>query len=127
MFTGVSEIVLILGMASIIKWELDLPALAGIIASVGTGVNHQIVITDENLKRTQQRKLVSVNERMRRAFTIIFTAAATVIAAMIPLLSIGAGLLKGFAFTTMMGVFIGVGIARPAYAKIIEEILKSEE
>ncbi|MFH0862875.1 MAG: hypothetical protein V1875_07605 [Candidatus Altiarchaeota archaeon] len=127
MFTGVSEIILILGMASIIKWELDLPALAGIIASVGTGVNHQIVITDENLKRTQQRKLVSVAERMRRAFTIIFTAAATVIAAMIPLLSIGAGMLKGFAFTTMMGVFIGVGIARPAYAKIIEEILKTEE
>jgi preprotein translocase subunit SecD len=127
MFTGISEIILILGMAALINWELDLPALAGIIASVGTGVNHQIVITDENLKRTTQKKIVSIAERMRRAFTIIFTAAATVIAAMIPLLGIGAGMLKGFAFTTMMGVFIGVGIARPAYAKIIEEILKTEE
>jgi preprotein translocase subunit SecD len=127
MFTGISEILLILGMAALIKWELDLPALAGIIASVGTGVNHQIVITDENLKRTKQRKLVSIAERMRRAFTIIFTAAATVIAAMIPLLGIGAGLLKGFAFTTIMGVFIGVGITRPAFAKIIEYILKQEE
>lgn len=127
MFTGVSEIIMILGMAAFISWELDLPALAGIIASVGTGVNHQIVITDENLKRTAQRKIVSIAERMRRAFTIIFTAASTVVAAMIPLLGIGAGMLKGFAFTTMMGVFIGVVIARPAYAKIIEEILKTED
>ena len=36
----------------------------------------------------------------------------------------GAGLLKGFALTTIIGVSIGVFIARPAYAAVIEILLK---
>ncbi|MBD3387731.1 MAG: hypothetical protein GF416_01670 [Candidatus Altiarchaeales archaeon] len=127
MLTGVSEVIIILGLASLIRWELDLPAVAGIIAAVGTGVDHQIVITDETLKRSGKKKAVSVAERIRRAMFIIFTAAFTTIAAMFPLMSIGAGMLKGFAFTTIMGVMVGVFIARPAYAKIIQEILKKSE
>jgi preprotein translocase subunit SecD len=125
--TMMSEIIIILGMAALIKWELDLPAIAGIIATVGTGVDHQIVITDETLKRSQPKKIVSIAERIRRAFFIIFTAASTVVAAMLPLLGIGVGMLKGFAFTTIMGVFIGVLITRSAFAKIIEGILRKEE
>jgi len=127
MVTVASEITIILGMAALIKWELDLPAMAGIIATVGTGVDHQIVITDESLKRTRQKKAVGVSERIRRAFFIIFTAASTVVAAMLPLFAIGAGMLKGFALTTIMGVFIGVLITRSAYAKMIEGILRKEE
>jgi preprotein translocase subunit SecD len=45
--TGFSEIVIILGFASLIRWNIDLPAIAGIIAAVGTGVDNQIVIMDE--------------------------------------------------------------------------------
>ena len=121
---GLSEIIIILGLASLINWQLDLPAMAGIIAAVGTGVDHQIVITDETIKEAEKkRKVVSMTERIRRAFFIIFTAAATTIAAMIPLVGIGAGMLKGFAFTTIMGVLVGVLIVRPAYARIIKDVL----
>jgi len=120
--TGLSEIIIILGIASLINWELDLPAVAGIIAAVGTGVDDQIVITDETIKRgREKKKIVSLTERIRRAFFIIFTAAATTIAVMLPVFSIQA--LKGFAFMTIVGVLIGVFITRPSYAKIIEEIV----
>ena len=44
--------------------------------------------------------------------------------AMIPLIFAGAGLLKGFAIMTIIGVSIGVFIARPAYANVIEILLK---
>jgi preprotein translocase subunit SecD len=127
MATGTGEIIIILGVAACINWELDLPAIAGIIASVGTGVNDQIVITDETLKHPRQRKTISVAERIRRAFFIVLTAAATIVAAMIPLLGIGAGMLKGFAFTTIIGVLIGVIITRPGYAKVIESIVRKME
>ena len=121
--TGLSEIIIILGVAALINWELDLPAVAGIIAAVGTGVDDQIVITDETIKRgREKKKIVSLTGRIRRAFFIIFTAAATTIVVMLPMLSIQA--LKGFAFMTIMGVLIGVFVTRPAYAKIIEEILR---
>jgi len=39
---------------------------------------------------------------------------------MVPLMSLGVGLVRGFAITTIIGVLIGVLITRPAYAKIIE-------
>ncbi|MFH1834949.1 MAG: hypothetical protein ABH851_02040 [Methanobacteriota archaeon] len=127
MAAGLSEVLIILGLASLINWQIDLPAVAGIIASVGTGVDQLILITDETIKPgSKKKKIISLSESLKRAFFIIFTAAATTIAAMIPLLGIGAGMLKGFAFTTIMGVLVGVLIARPAYAKIIENMLKSE-
>ncbi len=123
MATDISEVTITLGFASLVHWNLDLPAIAGIITAIGTGVNDQIVITDETLKREQQR-VISITERLKRAFFIIFTAAATIVAAMMPLMTVYA--LKGFAFTTIVGVLIGVFITRPAYGKVIEAMLKDE-
>ena len=56
--------------------------------------------------------------------SIVFGAYLTVLAGMLPLLWAGAGMLKGFALTTIAGLSFGVLIARPAYAKIIEILLK---
>jgi preprotein translocase subunit SecD len=126
--TGFSEIVILLGVASLINWEIDLTAIAGIIAAVGTGVDNQIVITDETLaSKGQAKRVASVSERIRRAFFIIFTSAAAIVAVMLPLMTFVAGMLKGFALTTMLGVVIGIFITRPAYARIIEEMLKDNE
>jgi len=125
MITGLSEIIIILGLASAINWEIDLAAVAGIIAAVGTGVDDQIVITDETLRREGgKRRIISVVEQIRRAFFIIFTAAATTIAVMLPVFTIQA--LQGFAFTTVTGVLIGVFVTRPSYAKIIEELIEEK-
>ena len=49
---------------------------------------------------------------------------ATVVVAMIPLIFAGAGLLKGFAITTIIGVTIGVFITRPAYSDFVEVMMK---
>jgi len=117
-----SEVVIVLGVASLIGWNLDLAAIAGIIIAVGTGVDHQIVITDETL--TGQSKIYDWKRRIKNAFFIIMGAYFTTVVAMIPLLSAGAGLLKGFAITTIIGVSVGVFITRPAYASIIEILLK---
>ena len=63
-------------------------------------------------------------KRIKQAIFIITGAYLTVLAAMIPLWFAGAGLLKGFAFTTIAGLSFGVLIARPAYAAIIEKLLQ---
>lgn len=114
--TSSSEIFIIFGVAAAIHWTIDLAAIAGIIAAVGTGVDDQIIITDE----TSKRKELSLKAKLKNAFFIIMAAWATTVAAMFPLLSIGAGAVKGFALTTIIGVTIGVLITRPAYAKVIE-------
>ncbi|ASJ11491.1 preprotein translocase subunit SecD [Thermococcus thioreducens] len=124
--TSLFEAVIILGFAALIKWNLDLPSIAGIIAAIGTGVDQQIVITDELLggeKTTRISRRSSMLKRMGRAFFVIFASAATTIAAMSFLLVYFVGTLKGFAFTTILGVLIGILITRPAYAEIAKYLL----
>jgi len=112
----------LLGMAT---WTIDLPAIGGIIAAIGTGVDHQIIIADETLDRKKgDKRDYTMKDRIKRAFFIIFGAAATTIAAMIPLMSIGIGFVRGFAITTIVGVLVGILVTRPAYARIIEAMNK---
>jgi len=160
-FTSIAELILILGVASVIRWNIDLAAIAGILAAIGTGVDDQIIITDEVLKGNKElnkptttksrkskkskkgkkgkkaktgdkpvkvsKRITGFRVRIRGAFFIIYASAATLIAAMLPIAYIGftrgttgIGVLVGFAFTTIIGVLIGIFITRPVYAKFIE-------
>lgn len=120
--TMISEVIMILGIAAGIGWNIDMAAIAGIIIAVGTGVDDQIVILDE-IRRGKNASL-SWKERIKRAFFVIFAAFFTTLAAMLVLLSAGAGLLRGFALTTILGITVGVLISRPAFASISEMLLK---
>ncbi len=147
--TSVSEVIMMLGIWALMGWQLDLASLAGIILVIGTGVDHLVIITDELLRgggeavasaqRSIKERADAVAEkaeskvtgpsgkvyiaRLGRAFSIILGAALTTIAAMFPLLLMGFGALTGFALIIIIGVLIGVGIARPAYGRIIGYIL----
>ncbi len=121
--TMASEVILLLGLAALIGWNIDLAAVAGIIIAVGTGVDDQIVITDETLTRKKELPL-TWKQRIKRAFFIIMASYFTTVVAMIPLWFAGAGLLKGFATITIFGVTFGVFITRPAYAAMLEMLVK---
>lgn len=121
-----SELLMILGIAALINWNLDLPSIAGIIAAIGTGIDSQIIIMDE-----AKNKEESLKEQIKKALFIISTAFATTLVALLPLtgalgfLGIGAasaGLLKGFAITTLIGITVGVLISRPAFADIVKQL-----
>src|SRR3989344_5493724 len=118
LITSISEVIIILGVASFIKWDLDLLSIAGILATIGTGIDQQIIILDE----AKQTKFLSIKERMKRAFTIVLGAYFTGLVSLIPLYWAGAGLLKGFAITTIIGITAGVLITRPAFADIVKRI-----
>ena len=57
---------------------------------------------------------------MGKAFFIIMAAYFLSVVAMVPLLFAGAGLLKGFAIITILGVSIGVFITRPAFGEMLK-------
>jgi preprotein translocase subunit SecD len=109
---------LTLAVAALIRWNLDAPSIAGIIAGMGTGVNDQIIIIDESVSGES----TSLKERIKRALFIIVGAFFTIVAAMLPLFWAGTGLLRGFALTTIIGVSVGILITRPAFADIIKKI-----
>ncbi|MAG39604.1 hypothetical protein CMI41_01380 [Candidatus Pacearchaeota archaeon] len=125
-FVSLSEVLIILGIAGLIKWNLNLPSIAGIIAAIGTGIDSQIVILDESRIKGE-----SIKEQIKKALFIIGTAFATTFVALIPLTGLlsfmnvtaaGAGLLKGFAVTTIIGLLVGVLITRPAFAEIVKRM-----
>ncbi len=123
---SLSEVLIILGVASLIGWNLDLPSIAGIIAAIGTGIDSQLIILDE-----ARDKFESMIQRVKKALFIIATAFTTTFVAMIPLTGVlgfmgigaaSAGLLKGFAVTTLIGITTGVLISRPAFAEIAKQM-----
>ncbi|MFT4250041.1 MAG: hypothetical protein ACMXYD_01630 [Candidatus Woesearchaeota archaeon] len=120
-----SELVIILGIAALFRYNLDLAGIAGIIIAIGTGVDDQIIIVDE-IKSGGNRG-GSWKQRMGRAFFIIFAAFFTLLAAMLPLMWAGAGLVRGFAIMTIVGVTAGVLITRPAFAELAKKFVKMEE
>ncbi|MFB6180341.1 MAG: hypothetical protein ABEJ93_00525 [Candidatus Nanohalobium sp.] len=83
--TGASEVYILLGFWFTTVGTLSLSAIAGIIAAVGTGVDDQIIITDES----GREKVSSWSDRMKRAFFVIFTSAASTIGAMMPIIQPG--------------------------------------
>jgi len=119
LLTSLSEVLIILGISALFNRNLDLPAIAGIIAAIGTGVDSQIIILDES-----QITTISLKERIKRALYIILGTYVTTLFALLPLLWAGAGLLKGFAITTIIGISVGVFITRPAFSEIVKLILK---
>jgi preprotein translocase subunit SecD len=118
LITSVSEVIIILGIASLIEWNLGLPSIAGILATIGTGIDQQIIILDE----ARQNLFLNIKQRLKRAFAIILGAYFTAVVALLPLLWASAGLLKGFAITTIIGITAGVLITRPAFADMVKRI-----
>ena len=117
LFTSISEVIIILGIASFINWNLDLPSIAGILATIGTGIDQQIIILDE-----ARQKFSNLDQRLKRAYKIILGAYFTAVVALIPLYWAAAGFFKGFAITTIIGITAGILITRPAFSDMVKKI-----
>lgn len=121
-----SEILVLLGVSSVLQ-DLTLPALAGIIITVGTGIDHLIVISDEVLRKGKIPTSRTFAKRLSRANWVIYGAAFTTIIAMAPLYFMGLGHLSGFAIMTIIGVLAGVLVTRPAYARMVFIMMRGED
>jgi len=118
---SISELIILVSILG--SFTIDLAAMAGIIAAIGVGVDAQIVITDELLKKNEG----DVDDRMHHAFDIIKTSVIVAILSMIPLLFSGLVEIIGFAISTIIGSALGYLLSRPAYASIVEMIIEKKD
>lgn len=122
-----SEIILLLGALALISYRLDLASVAGVLAIIGTAVDHKIIITDELLKgkKEEEDSNESPIAKIKKAFFVIFASAATIMATMLPIVFFSMGLSKlvGFAITIILGSLIGIFISRPAYAEFAKSVV----
>ncbi len=131
LITCVSEIIIMLGFIALFRLPLDLAAFAGIIASIGTGVDSEIVITDEILGKSKESH-ESLLKRAKAAMFIIATSAFTMIGVMGPILFFSRSMpglekLYGFALVAIVGALIGIFITRPGFTKIVGMIVQKKE
>jgi preprotein translocase subunit SecD len=126
LLTGISEIIIVLGIAAAIHWTLDIESFAGILASVGVAIDDQIIITDEVLRGSKRVEFASLGERISRAFFIIFLSFLLYSATMIPLMFATATLFTGFALTSVLAYLVGLLITRPAYGELITQAFEKK-
>lgn len=97
---------------------IDLSAIAGMIAVVGTGVDAQIIITDEVL---EGHKETTLKTRISHAFYIIIRNAGLLSLAMLPLFFSALTTEIWFAGATIIGALLGAALTRPAYGAILSK------
>ncbi|VVB97901.1 Protein-export membrane protein SecD [uncultured archaeon] len=118
LLVSISELLILVSLLG--SFTIDLAAMAGILAALGVGVDAQIVITDELLKKEGKNH----EEKLNHAFNIITTNVIVAVVAMLPLLFSGMVEIIGFALSTIIGSLLGFMISRPVYALLVERIIE---
>lgn len=107
----VHDVVLTIGVFSILQIKFDLAIIAAILTIVGYSLNDTVVVFDrvrENLRRYKKLELkevlnLSINETLSRTF---MTSVTTLIA-LIALFILGGDVIRGFVFAMIWGVVVG--------------------
>ncbi len=126
LLTTLSELFIVLSIIGL-AGNIDLATIAGMIAVVGTGVDAQIIISDEILgkhKEDHQNTRIKLNS----AFYVIWVDAILLVIAMLPLFfSTSLFSVTGFSESTIFGALLGAFITRPAYGSILSRHFSSKE
>jgi preprotein translocase subunit SecD len=118
LLTTAMELFIIVSIIGLIG-TIDLAAVAGMIAVIGTGVDAQVIITDEIIAKKVD---LAGSALLSKAFYIVWTDAALLVIAMVPLfLSTSLVTVIGFSEATIFGALLSVFITRPAYGAIISK------
>lgn len=124
MLTTLGELFIIASIIGLIG-TIDLAAVAGMIAVVGTGVDAQIIISDELL--VQHTEASTIKSKLNKAFYVVWADAALLIFAMMPLLfSTSLVSVIGFSESTIIGALLGALVTRPAYGAILSKHYSNE-
>lgn len=107
----VHDVVLTIGIFSILQIRFDLAIIAAILTIVGYSINDTVVVFDrarENLIKHKKKPLrdvlnLSANETLSRT---LMTSGTTLIA-LVALLILGGDVLRGFVFAITWGVLVG--------------------
>ncbi|MEM1431211.1 MAG: protein translocase subunit SecF [Pseudomonadota bacterium] len=107
----VHDVVLTIGIFSILQIRFDLAIIAALLTIVGYSLNDTVVVFDrvrENLRKYKQKDLngvlnLSINETLSRT---IMTSVTTLLA-LISLYVLGGDVIRGFVFAMIWGVIVG--------------------
>jgi preprotein translocase subunit SecD len=102
----VVNLVLMLGIMSVLGATLTLPGMAGILLTLGMAVDANILINERirEESRNGRTPLNAMETGFKRAFATILDSNVTAFLAHVMLFVFGSGAVKGFALTITVGI-----------------------
>jgi preprotein translocase subunit SecD/SecD/SecF fusion protein len=100
------NVILIFGVVTILGATLSLPGIAGVIITVGTAVDSNVLIYERIREefRSGRSAIASIDSGFHRALGTILDANVTTLIAAVVLFYLGSGPIRGFAVTHAIGV-----------------------
>lgn len=105
------NIILLLGVLSILKATLTLPGIAGVILAIGMAVDSNVLMFERIREELRLGKTprAAIDSGYNKAFWTIFDShVTTIITTLVLYQFVGSGPIKGFAVTLGWGVFINL-------------------
>ncbi len=107
----VHDVVITLGVFSILQIEFDLPVLAAVLAVIGYSLNDTVVVYDrirENFRKMRKGRPVDiVNAAMNQTLSRTIMTSGTTSLVVLALLILGGKIIYGFALVLMVGIIVG--------------------
>ena len=105
------DVVIILGLFSLFRWDFDLTVLAALLAVIGYSLNDTIVVSDRIRENFRTERILepidmidlSLNQTLGRTIVTSFTTLLVLFALFI----FGGELIRGFSLALILGVLIG--------------------
>ena len=93
---------------SIPQFTLTLPGIAGVILSIGMGVDANVIVSERIKEELSAGKTLrsAIDSGFHRAFTSVFDGNITVIIVSVVLIILGSGSLLSFGYTLLCGVLM---------------------
>lgn len=105
------DVILTLGLFSVLQLEFDLTVLAAVLAVIGYSLNDTIVVSDrirENFRKIRKGEPVEIiNTSLTQTLNRTIITSLTTILVLMALFFKGGALIHGFATALLFGVFIG--------------------
>jgi preprotein translocase subunit SecF len=115
------DVLVTLGIFSIMQWEIDLTVIAALLTLVGFSVNDTIVTFDrirENLRLHRRTSLYDLtNEAINQTLSRTVITAGLVFFSVLAMVVFGGDVLRGFSLALFIGIIVGtystIAIATP--------------
>jgi preprotein translocase subunit SecF len=118
----VHDVLITLGVFSVLALEFSLPVLAAVLAVIGYSLNDTIVVFDrvrDNFRKMRKGSVVAImNNSVNQTLPRTVLTSVTTLLVVLTLLLAGGEIIKGFASALLVGVIIGtyssIFVASPA-------------
>ena len=122
----VHDVVLTIGLFSVLQIRFDLAIIAAILTIVGYSINDTVVVFDrmrENLIKYKKRPLIDVfNLSLNDTLSRTVMTSVTTLLALLSLFILGGDVIRGFVFAMIWGVIVGTWSSMFVAAVVVKRL-----